>query len=78
MSDQTAEHTEHCACAAELERVRANANKLMLLVEMFIYEPHRLFIYEANRLSEGGLVAQIQRFRTDQDVQIAGSGAPDA
>lgn len=45
----------------EAERWKLNARRMALLAEAFVYERHRV--------TEGGLMAQIHRVLTDQDVE---------
>ena len=49
---------------AEAERWKLNARRMALLAEAFVYEPRRI--------TESGLIAQIHRVLTDQDVEWAG------
>lgn len=54
---------ERDAALQEVGRVKANAALLILCMEAFLYD---------GNVSEGGLVAQIHRFMTDQDVEYIG------
>ncbi|HEV3310440.1 MAG TPA: hypothetical protein VG815_07975 [Chloroflexota bacterium] len=49
---------------ATVDRAKLNTRRMALLAETFVYEPQRL--------TEGGLLAQVQRALTDQDVGYQG------
>ena len=49
---------------ATIDRAKLNTRRMALLAETFVYEPRRI--------TEGGLMAQVQRALTDQDVEYEG------